>query len=290
MTKYVYANLKRFDIPKQADGLNSIAPSPLWGEYIVKNIQEDIKEFAGGLECAIFLPEAHIINAVKNKTEKSMLKVGCQGVFRKDTEKGKNFGAFTTNRTAKSMLAIGCESTIIGHCEERADKLEIMAEAGTKDSRAVNRLLNEEIKCAIKAGLTVLYCIGEKEEEQDRWEEVISEQLQMGLEGVDTAFVRIAYEPVWAIGPGKPVPDSDYIRKVAALSKRLYPEVPVLYGGGLKYDNADMLASIDEIDGGLVGLTRFSGDIGFYPEEFIDIIRRYMESCKTALRLQDSLI
>lgn len=278
MSKYVYANLKRFDIPKQADGLNSIAPSSTWGEYIVKNIQDGLKEFAGRMECAVFLPEAHIISAVKSKSENSMLKVGCQGVFRKDTEKGKNFGAFTTNRTAKSMSAIGCEVAIIGHCEERADKLEIMAEAGTKDAKAVNRLLNDEIKCAIKAGLTVLYCIGEKEEEQGRWEEIISEQLQIGLDGVDTRSVRIAYEPVWAIGPGKPVPDKNYIQKVAALAKRLYPEVPVLYGGGLKDDNAHMLASINEIDGGLVGLTRFSGDIGFYPDEFIGIIRRYLEN------------
>ena len=31
----------------------------------------------------------------------------------------------------------------------------------------------------------------------------------------------------------------------------------VVYGGGLKRDNAEMLASIDEIDGGLIALTRF---------------------------------
>jgi triosephosphate isomerase len=52
--------------------------------------------------------------------------------------------------------------------------------------------------------------------------------------------------------------------------------IPVVYGGGLKVDNAEMLASIPEIDGGLIALTRFSGDIGFYPEEYLDIIRTYM--------------
>ena len=50
----------------------------------------------------------------------------------------------------------------------------------------------------------------------------------------------------------------------------------VVYGGGLKQDNAAMLASIDEIDGGLIALTRFSGEIGFYPDEYLDIIRRYL--------------
>lgn len=97
-----------------------------------------------------------------------------------------------------------------------------------------------------------------------------------GLNDVDTKNVCIAYEPVWSIGPGKPVPDRQYIQKVAAFSKSIFPDVPVLYGGGLKEDNASMLASIPEIDGGLVGLTRFSGEIGFYPDEFIRIVSRYL--------------
>ena len=39
-----------------------------------------------------------------------------------------------------------------------------------------------------------------------------------------------------------------------------------------------MLASIDEIDGGLIALTQFSGDIGFYPDQYIEIIRTYLEA------------
>ena len=48
------------------------------------------------------------------------------------------------------------------------------------------------------------------------------------------------------------------------------------YGGGLKAENAAMLASIPEISGGLIALTRFSGEIGFYPEEYLDIIHTYL--------------
>ncbi len=201
MIKHIYANLKRFDIPVQAAGLNSIAEPAQWGEYIVKSIQDDLNIFRGELECAIFFPEAHIIPAVKSRTTGSMLHVGCQGVFRQDTEKGKNFGAFTTNRTAKSMAALGCEYTIIGHCEERADKAEIMGAAGVKDSAAVNRLLNEEVHCALAAGLKVLYCIGEKEQEQDRWEEVIGEQLRIGLSDADLDLVRVATSRSGLSGP-----------------------------------------------------------------------------------------
>ena len=61
------------------------------------------------------------------------------------------------------MKAAGCEAVIIGHCEERNNLNGILAEAGCKDTKAVNRILNQEIKCAVAQGLKVLYCIGEKE-------------------------------------------------------------------------------------------------------------------------------
>ena len=38
-----------------------------------------------------------------------------------------------------------------------------------------------------------------------------------------------------------------------------------------------MLSSIDAIDGGLIALTRFQGEIGYYPEEYLEIIQLYME-------------
>ena len=87
------------------------------------------------------------------------------------------------------MAAAGCETTIIGHCEERNDKAGILAEAGVTDTGAVNRLLNQEIKCAIARGMKVLYCIGEKSEEQEQWQEVLGKQLEIGLKDVDTSKV-----------------------------------------------------------------------------------------------------
>ena len=52
---------------------------------------------------------------------------------------------------------------------------------------------------------------------------------------------------------------------IARFVKERTGGMDVVYGGGLKTDNAEMLASIDEIDGGLIALTRFSGEIGWYP-------------------------
>jgi len=51
--------------------------------------------------------------------------------------------------------------------------------------------------------MKVLYCIGEKSEEQEQWQEVLGKQLEIGLKDVDTSKVVIAYEPIWSIGPGK---------------------------------------------------------------------------------------
>ena len=89
-------------------------------------------------------------------------------------------------------------------------------------------------------------------------------------------MVVIGYEPVWSIGPGKTPAGKEYITKIARFVKEQTHGLDVVYGGGIKTDNAAMLASIDEIDGGLIALTRFTGEIGFYPEEYLEIIRTYL--------------
>ena len=52
----------------------------------------------------------------------------------------------------------------------------------------------------------------------------------------------------------------------------------MVYGGGLKEENAGMIASIPTLGGGLVGLTRFSGDIGFDVDGLAKIIAKYTGS------------
>ena len=129
----------------------------------------------------------------------------------------------------------------------------------------------------MRSGLNVLYCIGETSEEQPRWQEVLKEQLDEGLKDTDRTKVTIAYEPVWAIGPGKTPPDSDYIGKIGAFVKETTGGMDVVYGGGLKQDNAAMVAAVPNMDGGLIALTRFSGEIGFYPNEYLEIVRLYLD-------------
>ena len=275
--KHIFLNLKRFDVPAALGGVNRIAPIESWGRYIVENTQKALKHYdPSEVEFVQYFPEAHLLGAMAARQEGSPVQVGCQGVYRMNTAVGGNFGAFTTNRPVSAMKAMGVMHTIIGHCEERNDKMGILAEAGVTDTKAVNRILNQEIRLAVDAGMKVLYCIGEKDTELDRWDAVLKEQLEIGLEGVDKSQVVIGYEPIWSIGPGKTPAGKDYITKIARFVKEVTGGIDVVYGGGLKVDNAQMLASIDEIDGGLIALTRFQGEIGFYPEEYVEIIRTYL--------------
>lgn len=278
--KQIYVNLKRFDITPEKGGVNRIAPMAQWGESIVSAIQKPLEAYAGRAECVLYLPEAHLLAAGAAINGKAPLGLGCQGVYRQDTAPKGNFGAFTTNRPAHAAALLGCKSAIIGHCEERLDKAGILAEAGVDSPAAVNRILNQEVLAAQRAGLHVLYCVGETSEERPRWQEVLENQLETGLAGAAMKGVSIAYEPVWSIGPGKTPPDRECIQMVANFIKAKTNGAKLVYGGGLKEENAAMLASIAEMDGGLVALTRFTGEIGFYPEEFLRIVEVYIEAAE----------
>ena len=275
--KHLFLNLKRFDVPTTMGGVNSIAPICSWGEYIVSSTQTALMSHADPeVEYVQFFPEAHILSAAAAKCGGSPIKLGCQGVATADVALGGNFGAFTTMLPAAAAKAIGCEYALIGHCEERANKAEILSEAGVVSPEAINRILNKELLAAQGRDMKVLYCIGEQAEEQAHWCDVLRMQLEVGLAGVDMSRVVIGYEPVWSIGPGKKPADKEYITMVARYIKELTGGADVVYGGGLKTENASMIASIPEIDGGLIALTRFSGQIGFYPEEYLEITELYL--------------
>ena len=277
--KHIFLNLKRFDIVPELGGVNRLAAPAQWGEAVTSSIRQ-VAEAHEDVEFAAFLPEAHLVGAVRC-AEGSPLGVGCQGVHTADTAVGGGFGAFTTLRTGNSVAQLGCGWALVGHCEERMNLRAVMGEAGAEGPEveaAVSRILSREVVAAQAAGLKVLFCMGERTEEQPEWERVISDQVQQGLDGADPDRVRIAYEPVWSIGPGKVPADAPYIQKVARLVKSYAPGVDVVYGGGLKADNAEMLAGIPEVDGGLIALTRFSGQIGFYPDEYAQIVELYLNA------------
>jgi triosephosphate isomerase (TIM) len=147
-------------------------------------------------------------------------------------------GAFTGEVSTKILLELGVEGAIVGHSERRQY-------FGETDDTV--RLRTEH---ALEAGLRVIACIGELEEERERGETEAVLRRQVAVLPEHEALV-VAYEPVWAIGTGKTAMP-EQAQEAHAFIKSLLA-VPVLYGGSVKPDNAAELLSQPDVDGALVG-------------------------------------
>jgi triosephosphate isomerase len=159
-------------------------------------------------------------------------------------------GAYTGEISPLMLVDIGCKFVIIGHSERRQYFDE------TDD------FLNRKISAAKKAGLGVIFCIGESlaEREAGKTFEILQREIEKGLEGLDCRDLVIAYEPIWAIGTGKTATTEQaqeahaYIReKLRVLYGNMADELCILYGGSVTPDNVDSLMACKDVDGALVG-------------------------------------
>jgi triosephosphate isomerase len=147
-------------------------------------------------------------------------------------------GAFTGEISAPMLLELGVQGAIVGHSERRQY-------FGETDETV--RLRTEH---ALEAGLRVIACVGELEDERERGETEAVLRRQVSVLTHHEALV-IAYEPVWAIGTGKTA-TPEQAQEAHELIKGLL-DVPVLYGGSVKPENAAELLSQGHVDGALVG-------------------------------------
>jgi triosephosphate isomerase (TIM) len=163
-------------------------------------------------------------------------------------------GAFTGEVSPEFLVDAGCSHVIIGHSERR----QFFGES--------DETVNKKIKAAIKAGLTVLFCIGETlgEREAGKTFDVLKKQVTGGLVGITKEQLKnaiIAYEPVWAIGTGKTANDEQaqeahaFIRTLVAGLYNITAgdKIRILYGGSVKPENIKGLMAQPDIDGALVG-------------------------------------
>ena len=147
-------------------------------------------------------------------------------------------GAFTGEVSAPMLRELGVYGTIVGHSERRQH-------FGETDDGVARRA-----RAALDAGLSVIACVGETEEERDRdaTGDVLRRQIGV-LEGHESLVV--AYEPVWAIGTGRTA-TPDQAQEAHALIRSLL-DVPVIYGGSVKPENAAALLAEPDVEGALVG-------------------------------------
>jgi triosephosphate isomerase (TIM) len=147
-------------------------------------------------------------------------------------------GAFTGEVSTKILLELGVAGAIVGHSERRQYFGETDETVGMRTEQALG------------AGLRVIACVGELEEERDRGETEDVLRRQVSVLSRHENLV-VAYEPVWAIGTGKTA-TPEIAQEAHALIKSLL-DVPVLYGGSVKPDNAAELLAQPDVDGALVG-------------------------------------
>ena len=163
-------------------------------------------------------------------------------------------GAFTGEVSPKLLVDAGCSHVIIGHSERR----QFFGET--------DKSVNNKIKAALTADLTVLFCIGETlaEREAEKTFKVLKRQVTGGLAGItmdQLEHIIIAYEPVWAIGTGKTATDDQaqeahaFIRTlvVGLYDQTAGNKIRILYGGSVKPENINGLMTQPDIDGALVG-------------------------------------
>jgi triosephosphate isomerase len=154
-----------------------------------------------------------------------------------------NEGAFTGEISASMLKEIGVEYVILGHSERR--------HVFNED----NALINKKVKTALSNGLKPILCVGEtlEEREKGRMKDVVVEQINKSLEGIEDKGLIVAYEPVWAIGTGKTATPIEAEEAHMFIRGLLGDDIPILYGGSVKPGNIKELIAQENIDGVLVG-------------------------------------
>ena len=151
-------------------------------------------------------------------------------------------GPFTGEVAPRMLAELGVAGAIVGHSERRQY-------FGDTDETVARRAAH-----TLDSDLAVIACVGEREEERERG--VTGDVLRRQVGAVaETAGAHprlvIAYEPVWAIGTGKTA-SVEQAQEAHALIRELL-DVPILYGGSVKPDNAEELLTQPDVDGALVG-------------------------------------
>ncbi len=208
---------------------------------------------------AVCVPAPYLAQ-VQRLTEGTRIDLGAQDVSPHES------GAFTGEVSAGMLREFGTRYCLVGHSERRRYHAESDAVVAMKAQRA------------LAVGITPIVCVGETlvEHEAGRAEEVVKRQLAAVIHanGHCISEIVVAYEPVWAVGTGKPASPQEAQKIHAVLRAQLRAatvhadRIAILYGGSMTGANAAELLSQPDIDGGLVG------GASLKPEDFLAIIAR----------------
>jgi triosephosphate isomerase len=232
------------------------------GEQLLDDILEANITLAEHQQTIFAVPFPYLIMANSEVADENNFFVAAQNCYNKKS------GAFTGEVSAEMLHSIGVKYCVVGHSERR----EYFQEN--------NQMLAEKVDLCLQNDITPIFCCGEPLQirEAGTQNEYVEVQLRESLFHLPDSAVSklvIAYEPIWAIGTGKTASSAQaqemhaHLRSV--LAKQYGPllanNVPILYGGSVKANNAKEIFSCPDVDGGLVGGASLNA------EEFVTIIR-----------------
>ena len=202
----------------------------------------------------IYCPPNTLIRPLSKRFKKTNIEVGAQ-----NCHYSYDYGAFTGQVNPNMLKNVGAKYVILGHSENR--------QIGETD-----RLINLKIKSATRAGLKIIFCIGEtlKEKKKKKTNNVLAKQIKKGLSSIkNKANIIIAYEPVWSIGSGLVPKSEDLTKSIAFIKSKFGKKSPkILYGGSVNIESINALKIVTGIDGFLIGGASQNS------KKFIDIIKK----------------
>ena len=187
----------------------------------------------------------------------SNIEVGAENMYFEEK------GAYTGEISPAMLTDVGVKYVVLGHSERR----EYFAET--------NETVNKKMLKAFEHGITPIMCCGEslEQREQGVTMDFIRQQVKVGFLNVTADQAKtavIAYEPIWAIGPGKTATTEQAQEVCAAIRAciaEIYDEataeaIRIQYGGSVNAATAPELFAQADIDGGLVGGAALKPDFG----------------------------
>ena len=180
----------------------------------------------------------------------------------------KKSGAYTGEISVEMLHSMNINYCVVGHSERR------------EYSHETNVMLADKVNLCLESFITPIFCCGEPLtiREAGTQNDFVAAQLKESLFHLPASAIKtivIAYEPIWAIGTGKTATTEQaqeihqYLRSVLAAQygDAIANEIPILYGGSVKANNAKELFGCPDVDGGLVG------GASLVAADFIEIIK-----------------
>jgi triosephosphate isomerase len=218
------------------------------GEKLMDDMLEAGVALAGHQYALFAVPYPYLLMARSEVEEEMNYYVAAQNCHHKKS------GAYTGEVSAEMLHSMNVNYCVVGHSERREYNGE------------TNAILAEKVNLCFENYITPIFCCGEplNIREAGTQNDYVAVQLKESLFHLPADKIKniiIAYEPIWAIGTGKTASTAQaqeihqYLRSVIATQygEDIANEIPILYGGSVKANNAKELFGCTDVDGGLVG-------------------------------------